>query len=233
MYTEHQSSRPQVRQRHPDRRNSAPQACERGRGPKLALVRRDGGERLPGEQIAALVRAAAAGDAVAWEELVGEFTGLVRAVTRAHRLTDADAGDVAQSTWLRLFEHLDRINEPARVGAWLATTARRECLRVLRGAQRQVLVGDDADDYESTDAPADSALLTAERDHALWRCFGRLRGTDQRLLTLLMADERPAYEEISAALKMPVGSIGPTRARALDRLRDELDSEGSLALLAA
>ncbi len=160
-----------------------------------------------------------------------EFAGLVWAIARGHRLSDADAGDVAQATWLKLFEHLDRINDPSRVGAWLATTARRECLRVLRGAQRQVPFGDETQYRESTEAPAEDALLMAERDLALWRCFARLRGGDRALLHLLMAEPRPAYEEISARLSIPVGSIGPTRSRALERLRHELKSDGSLALL--
>ncbi len=189
--------------------------------------------RLTGEQVAALVASAAEGDTAAWDLLVREFSGLVRAVARSHRLSDADAGDVAQATWLRLFEHLDRLNEPSRVGAWLATTARRECLRVLRGAQRQVLIGDDTEYCEGIEPPADAALLTDERHCAVRRCFARLRGADQTLLKLLMAEPQPAYEEISAALAMPIGSIGPTRARALHRLRNELDSEGSLALLSA
>jgi RNA polymerase sigma factor (sigma-70 family) len=164
---------------------------------------------------------------------VREFSGLVRSSARAYRLNDADAGDATQATSLLLFEHLDRIKDPARVGAWLATTARRECLRVLRGARRHVMLDDEWDYGESTEAPADSALLAAERDLALRRCFGRLRTTDQKLLTLLIADEQPAYTEISVTLAMPVGSIGPTRARALDRLRRQLDSDGSLALFSA
>jgi RNA polymerase sigma factor (sigma-70 family) len=211
--------------------NPGPWARVRGHGE--ATRSRTGARRLAGEQVAELVSAAAAGDTSAWDELVREFSGLVRSVARAHRLNDADAGDAAQATWLLLFEHLDRINEPARLGAWLATTARRECLRVLRGAQRHVLLDDEWDYGESTEAPADSALLAAERDLALRRCFGRLRATDQQLLTLLIADEQPAYTEISVALAMPVGSIGPTRARALDRLRSQLDSDGSLPLFSA
>src|ERR1700722_88878 len=104
---------------------------------------RAGAGRLTGEQVAELVSAAAVGDASAWDELVREFTGLVRSVARAHRLSDADAADAAQATWLLLFQHLDRVKDPARVGTWLATTSRRECLRVLRGAQRYVTVGDE------------------------------------------------------------------------------------------
>jgi RNA polymerase sigma factor (sigma-70 family) len=179
------------------------------------------------------VKSAAAGNQLARERLFDEFGGVVRAVARAYRLSDADAADVAQVTWLRLLEHLDDLREPARVGAWLATTARRECLSVLRGARRHVPLGDDAPDHESPDSPLDDWLLTGERDRALWRSFARLRATDQALLRLLLADPAPAYEEISAALSMPIGSIGPTRARALERLRRELNSEGALTLLTA
>jgi RNA polymerase sigma factor (sigma-70 family) len=197
-----------------------------------SIAQRAKSGRLSGEDIAHLVESAAAGDGRAWGALVREFSGTVRAVARGHRLSEADSADVAQATWLRFFEHLDRINDPARVGAWLSTTARRECLRVLSRYRRQILFGDDAPYCEATGASVDGALLAAERDLALRRCFARLRGTDQALLGLLMAEPRPAYEEIASALSMPVGSIGPTRARALDRLRDELDHEGGLAVLA-
>jgi RNA polymerase sigma factor (sigma-70 family) len=190
-------------------------------------------QRLSGERVAEIVRAAAAGDDSSWETLVSEFNGMVWAVARAHRLGDAEAGDVVQSTWVKLIEHLADLKDPARVGGWLATTARRECLRVLRGAKRQLLVGDEMPEFEAPDASPDRELLITERDAALWRAFSRLRPRDQALLRLLMADPRPAYEEISAALNLPIGSIGPTRARALERLQRELDAEGSLALLSA
>jgi RNA polymerase sigma factor (sigma-70 family) len=187
-------------------------------------------ERRNGSQIAALFRAAARGDRVAWDGLVEEFGGMVWAIARAHRLSAADAADVAQSTWLRLFKHLDSIHEPERVGAWLATTARRECLRVLRVAQRHVLSEDELAKAECIDSALED-ILTAERDEVLWRCFAQLRPSDQALLRLLVADPRPGYEEIAAALDMPIGSIGPTRGRALDRLRQELEREGQLSLM--
>ncbi|MCL2770073.1 MAG: sigma-70 family RNA polymerase sigma factor [Solirubrobacterales bacterium] len=184
------------------------------------------------EEVARLVRAAAAGDQQSWNELVQEFGGMIRAIARAHRLCDADAADVAQATWLELFDHLDRLREPGRVGAWLATTARHECLAVLRHSQRNVPCAESAFEQECTESP-DERLLTAERDTALWRGFSRLRTSDQRLLRMLMAEPSPAYEEVSAALDMPVGSIGPTRARALGRLRRQIDCDGALSLLAA
>jgi RNA polymerase sigma factor (sigma-70 family) len=186
--------------------------------------------RLPDAELARLVRAAAAGNELAWERLVHEFAGLLWAVTRSHRLTDADAADVAQATWVRLVEHLHRLNKPGRVGAWLATTARRECLRVLREGQRQVLFGADPPEDRAIESAPDTELMIAERDGALWRAFSRLQPSDQALLRLLMADPCPAYEEISAALGMPIGSIGPTRARALERLRRELDSWETLSI---
>jgi DNA-directed RNA polymerase specialized sigma24 family protein len=102
---------------------------------------------------------------------------------------------------------------------------------VLRENHRRVLYGDDAPEYESNDPSADDALLLSERDEALRRGLSRLRPSDQALLRLLMADPRPAYEEIAGALDMPIGSIGPTRQRALARLRRELDTQGTLNLL--
>jgi RNA polymerase sigma factor (sigma-70 family) len=186
-------------------------------------------ERRDGAAVTRLVHDAARGDHAAWDALVDEFAGLVWAVARAHRLSDADAADVAGATWLALVENLDRLREAERVGAWLATTARRESLRVLRCAKRQVPTGDELAD-EPADVPHLGAdLLTDERDAVLWRAFERLPGRDQALLRMLVADPQPSYEEISAALQMPIGSIGPTRARSLERLRRELERDGLVA----
>jgi len=190
-------------------------------------------ERLNGEQVTILLQRAAEGDSTGWQSLVREFGGLIRAIARGHGLGEADTADVAQATWLKLIEHLDRITEPARVGAWLATTARRECLRLLRESKRQVLLGLDEPELESTEAPLWHDLLVAERDLALHSSFSRLRTRDQTLLRLLLADARPDYEQISSTLGMPIGSIGPTRARALERLRTELERDEALQLVAA
>jgi RNA polymerase sigma factor (sigma-70 family) len=180
------------------------------------------GSRLSEDELAALVTAAAAGSEIAWERLVRELGGLLWAVARTFRLGDADAADVVQATWVRLLEHLDRLTEPGRVGAWIATTARRECLRVLRDRGRQIPTDDDPRAEVSGDPAPELQLLVGERDRELWQAFNRLRPSDQALLRLLLADPRPAYEDISAALNIPIGSIGPTRARALERLRREL-----------
>jgi RNA polymerase sigma factor (sigma-70 family) len=171
-----------------------------------------------------LVARARHGDERAWAELVARYSGLIWSVTRAHRLGDADAADVAQATWMTLLEHLDAVREPAAVGGWIATTARRECLRVLRRGER-VVISADVPDRADEGAQPDARLLASERDAALWAALGRLSARDQALLRMLAGDPAPSYEEIGAALGMPIGSIGPTRARALDRLRRELDRQ--------
>ncbi|MBV9684547.1 MAG: sigma-70 family RNA polymerase sigma factor [Solirubrobacterales bacterium] len=187
--------------------------------------------RLSAERVTELVDLAAASDQQAWNSLVAAFGPMIWAIARAHRLGDADAADVSQATWLALFEHLGRLNDPARVGAWLATTARRECLRILRDKERRVPVGDEFPEHESHDPLPGEQLLLSERDAALWHSFAKLRASDQALLRLLTADPAPAYEEISAALDMPIGSIGPTRQRALARLREQLGSARALTLM--
>ncbi|MDP8968975.1 MAG: sigma-70 family RNA polymerase sigma factor [Actinomycetota bacterium] len=181
------------------------------------------------EQIAAVVRAAATGDDQAWNALVDRFSGLVWSVARAHRLSSADAADVAQTTWLRLVEHLDRLRQPEHVGSWLATTARRECLRVLRLAGRQEPVGDQAEPAaaDSVEVSPELAALAAERSALLRQSLQELSPRCQRLLRVLMADPAPSYQQVSAALDMPVGSIGPTRARCLDCLRRRLQADRS------
>jgi RNA polymerase sigma factor (sigma-70 family) len=178
-------------------------------------------------EVAELVRAAADGDRAAWNKLVDRYNGLVWSVARSHRLSQVDASDVVQTTWLRLIEHLDRLQDPERVGAWLATTARRESLRTLRQSARQVPTEELPD--AGTDAQLDAALLTAERDRALWQAFGGLSERCQALLRVLVADPPPSYEAVSAALDMPIGSIGPTRQRCLERLRGLAEGEGVTA----
>jgi RNA polymerase sigma factor (sigma-70 family) len=180
------------------------------------------------EAVAALVERAAGGDELAWGALVDEFGDLVRAVARAHRLGDADVADVAQTTWLRLFEHLGRLHEPARVGAWLATTARRESLRVLRRRAQQVPTAEPPE--RADDRPGQDAwVVAAERDAVLRTALGRLAARDQQLLRLLVAEPAPSYAEISERLDMPIGSIGPTRGRCLQRLAREAERLGLTA----
>jgi RNA polymerase sigma factor (sigma-70 family) len=171
-----------------------------------------------------LVRAAARGDDAAWKALVEQFSGLIWSVTRAYRLGSADAADVFQITWLRLAEHIGRLDHPEHVGAWLATTARREALRASRASARLYLTDDDAvfDAQEAGGETPEQAALRSERADQLWRAFRTLPARCQLLLRLLMANPPPSYTEVAAALGRPVGSIGPTRARCLRLLREKL-----------
>ena len=183
--------------------------------------------RLPADEVVRLVTRAGTGDDRAWNAIVDEFAGVVWAVARSHRLDHADAADVVQITFMRLVERLDSIREPERVGAWLATTARRECLSVLRDRGRVSPVAEAV--HEPAADPASeppSVLLDNERDALLWQAFNRLRARDRALLSMLAADPPSNYDEIGAALGMPKGSIGPTRARALERLRREVEDLG-------
>jgi RNA polymerase sigma factor (sigma-70 family) len=174
--------------------------------------------------VAEMVRSAAAGDAGAWDQLMDQYGRLIWAITRDFKLPESDASDVVQTTWLRLVEHIDRIEHPERVGAWLATTARNECLRSIAARKRLVLVGEDygldvAADYE---APVDEALLAAERARTVREALQLLPHRWQRLMELLMAEQ--SYAVIADRLSLPVGSIGPTRGRCLDRLRVLLEA---------
>jgi RNA polymerase sigma factor (sigma-70 family) len=171
---------------------------------------------------AKLVEAAAAGEHQAWSQLIDRYAVLVRSVCRAHRLDDADADDVAQLTWLRAVEHLGRLRDPDRFGAWVGTTARHECLRVLRGRKRVVPTADEVQPLFAEHVDPDAAELAAERRAAVRRALATLPERQRTLLRLLHAEAEPSYEAIGATLGMPVGSIGPTRGRALERLRREL-----------
>jgi RNA polymerase sigma factor (sigma-70 family) len=176
------------------------------------------------DEVAALVQRARTGDRAAWEALVDRFTGLVWSVVRSFRFDDAAAADITQTAWLRLVEHLDEIHDPGHVGAWLATTTRRECLALLRRGRREIVAP--YEDLERVDdgPPVDTALLDTERDAELWAALAQVPDRCQRLLRILMSSPAPSYEQVSAALDMPMGSIGPTRARCLSHLKRALES---------
>lgn len=178
---------------------------------------------------AELVERALHDDDAAWDQLVQLYSALVRAVTRQFRLCDADAADVVQTTWLRLLEHIGQINDGSRVGPWLATTARRECLRVVAQRKRIVLSGDECDfDYAGPEeAGVDEAMLTAERATAVTQAVAQLPPRWRDIMTLLSVDPPVPYEQISQTLQIPIGSIGPTRRRCLRRLQVLLEMQPS------
>ncbi len=178
-------------------------------------------------EVADAVRRAAAGDKDAWNALIESFSRMVWSVASSHRLGPADAAEVVQTTWLRLLENLDRITQPERLGGWLATTARRESLRLLRLRSREVLTEEEAqlDRIAPTASSPEAVLLDRDRDHRLWVAYACLSERCRMLLALVVVDG-PSYAAVAAELGIPVGSIGPTRARCLERLRRLLAADG-------
>ena len=174
------------------------------------------------EQNAALVRAAAAGDSRAWDALVSRYVALLWSIAYRHGLNENDAADVVQNTWLRLFEHIDDVREPARVGSWLATTAQRESLRIVAQHQRTVPSDDEAtfDGADRLQAPLDEGLLARELAGEAQAALDTLPPTWRALVLALTQDPPLSYEEIVADLGVPIGSIGPTRGRCVRRLRE-------------
>jgi RNA polymerase sigma factor (sigma-70 family) len=168
-----------------------------------------------------LVTRARDGDRQAWDALVDRYAPLIWAICRRYRLDRADAEHVGQTVWLRLLEQLENIRDPAALAGWLAATAQRESIRVLR-TRRPHPAGyvpgarEVPDDQSAT---AKQELLAAERDAALREALARLPAYCQRLMALLCADPSVPYAEISTRLGIAVGSIGPDRGRCLEELR--------------
>jgi RNA polymerase sigma factor (sigma-70 family) len=178
-----------------------------------------------------LVERARVGEERAWRSLVDQHTALLWKVARNHRLSDADAADVIQVTWLRCVQHLDTIRDPHLLPAWLITTCHRECLRTIRRRARDVPadVTDPAGPFArvadtSIDADPAEPVLAQERAAVLNEAISRLPEHQQRVLGRLMqstGEHGRRYAEIAAALGMPQGSLGPTRQRALRRLSQD------------
>lgn len=178
--------------------------------------------RLDLERVDVLVAEAGIGNEAAWTAIVDRYSSLVWAICRSFRLDQADAADVAQTVWLRTVERLSSLREPNALPGWLATVTRRECLAVVRAAPRAAVpfASTELDPVADVDETAlDAALLDSERDAILREAFSQLSQQCRDLLDLLTGEESRSYAEIGAILGIPVGSIGPTRARCLDRLR--------------
>jgi len=174
------------------------------------------------DDVAVLVSAAVGGDQTAWNRLVNRYAPLVLAVARQCRVEGPDRQDVVQTVWLRLIEHLCELREPRALPRWLVVTTRRECYRFTAGTRRTTTV-DPVDLAQVAaaqgDADPDWNLLRDERRNALLAAFAELSDRQRELLFLLMAEPPLSYSEISERLGVSVGSIGPTRGRALERLR--------------
>ena len=159
------------------------------------------------------------GDEAAWRELVDRYAGLVWSVARSFRLSSATTDDVVQTVWLRLAEYSSRIREPERLAAWLATATRNEALRVIRGQQRTVPYAGFAEASEPTSRSIEDIITDDVTLRAVLDAFGSLPESDQQLLRLLCTVPPLDYQTIAEILGRSVGSIGPSRARSLDKLR--------------
>ncbi len=170
-----------------------------------------------------LLTAAIQGQEGAWVELFNRFSTAIHAVARSCRLNRYDADDVAQTTWLRLIENAHRIRNPQALGAWLSITARHECLRLIRISARERATEPSELPGNATTPAVTARLLARERDELLRHAIESLPPHQRVLLQALTGDPPPDYQQISAALRIPIGSIGPTRGRALASLRHDTD----------
>ena len=172
------------------------------------------------------MRRARAHDAEAWAELHRRYVNRLRAVARTYRLSGHDVEDVVQASWVRCLESIHALRDPSAVGAWLETTVRRECLRLLTRGRREQPADDDALALYDAEAPSD--LDELERRLVLAQAIAKLPAHQARLLGAMLAGDA-SYERLSAALGMPVGAIGPTRKRAIVRLRQDEELLASVA----
>jgi RNA polymerase sigma factor (sigma-70 family) len=173
-----------------------------------------------------IFQAARAGDEHAWADLLDTYDSLIRGIARSFRLGDADTDDAVQNTWLRLVEHAGDIRDPARLGAWLATVTRRECLQLMRGRREIIGLPPDAEPADDRAPAPENTAVQREMNTLLWGYVNRLPPTARTLLTTLNGTDAPGYAEFAREVNMPVGSIGPTRMRTLRKLRIELESDG-------
>jgi RNA polymerase sigma factor (sigma-70 family) len=179
------------------------------------------------ESTSTLVRAAQSGATWAHEKLVQRFDKLVWATVRSFRLRDADAHDAVQNTWLRMFEHIDAVREPDRLAGWLATTARRECIKIIKAAGREV-AGLEQHGYDRPDSEPTPDRLAVDRElsRLLWEYVGELPCRGRAMVTTLTGHDAPSYAEFARAVGIPLGSVGPTRIRYLRKLRRRLEESG-------
>jgi DNA-directed RNA polymerase specialized sigma24 family protein len=168
-------------------------------------------------ELSCLARDAAAGDEHAWTELVRRLDGVLRGVARRYRLAAADV------------DHVGRLQDPGAIAGWLVVTTRREAMRTLQRGVREVLTDDTSAIDDPDPAGPDVVAIERERHTALHGAVERLTGRQRVLMSSMLSTPAPTYEQLSTRLAMPVGSIGPTRERALARLREDSDLARAVA----
>lgn len=182
-------------------------------------------ERVPVDNSAELVRRIRNGDGSAWRELVDHYEPLLRRLARQYRLSGQDMDDAIQLTWLRCLEHIDQITHADRLRGWLATICRRESMRLATKGRREVALGEQSvmrlvdGGQEERDPGAEMARRDAHDQ--LSRAITALPEKQRLVLIELLKEENRSYLDLSRRLGLPVGSIGPTRQRAIARLRQD------------
>jgi RNA polymerase sigma factor (sigma-70 family) len=177
---------------------------------------------MPERDFGELVPRAVFGDQGAWNALVNGLNSVALKVARTYRLSDADAADASQCTWLAVSQRLGALRDSTRLPGWLATTARRQALRIAAGRSREVALSCERDLVPSPE----SLVLRRERDRQLWAAVARLPTRQRRLLWLLAHRPDLTYPEIGAELGISPDSVGPFRKRCLDKLRSRLLTDG-------
>jgi RNA polymerase sigma factor (sigma-70 family) len=180
------------------------------------------GPVMSDSSVGALVGRVGDGDQEAWNEIIERYSPLVWSICLRYQLSRPDIDDVGQSVWLLLVENIGKLRDAAALPGWLATTTKHECLRVLRTSRRHEhadLPPEEQMPVDPDTATIEQEVIAAERDAALRAAFAELPRACHELLSLLIDDPPLPYADISTALGVPIGSIGPTRARCLDRLR--------------
>lgn len=170
---------------------------------------------------AELLAAAGHGDERAWSEIHERYRRLVSSVVRSFRLQEADARDAEQRTWLKLVEHRATLRDPQRLGGWLATTASRECLRILRDTRSVVLFEMDA--VADQERGVEQHVVDADTVDRIWGIVSGLPPRSQTIMEALFAGDVRPYAEVSRAIGVPIGSLGPTRARLIEQVRRRFD----------
>jgi len=163
------------------------------------------------------------GEPSAWNALVDRYSRLVYSVIHRHRFSSADAEDLFQTTFILLYRNLDRVKDQARLAAWLVTATQRECWRLGRRRRKlaEVAQGEEAGEPDPDEVEA------FERQQIVQQSLTELGGRCEELLRAMFMDpQEPDYEAISARLNMPIGSIGPTRARCFEKLQTILRGRG-------
>jgi RNA polymerase sigma factor (sigma-70 family) len=168
------------------------------------------------------------GDPSALDELVRVMSPILWHVVRATGLDKEQSEDVVQTAWLALVRSAETVGDPQAVARWLCTTARREAWRVGKTAGRSTAVEDDALEWHLPSQPSpESDVVLKDEQSRLWESMKVLPERCQKLLRIVEMEPRPDYARIAGELKMPIGSIGPTRGRCLDKLRNELQRTGA------